>query len=155
MTVKKVFEYILSDVWFCPYSYVTVHNSEKNEVVYRICGKERRRYCRIDSDDYHSIVISPRAMEEIKEILQDKRLYKIRTLESPGNIFDGYTQRFYFSDGKKEMKLDGKNIDCCAGDRGKYPNSNIVIDVLGRIANVLIPEGVDERCFQLCHDYQT
>ena len=41
---------------------------------------------------------------------------------------------------------------CCAGDYKQYPNANILIDILENVATILVPLGVDRRCFLLLPD---
>ena len=147
----KWFEYGLSDAWIWPITNVAVVQADKYFVDYEIYTTEK--YYR-HGLERHTIEISDSTMDKIKAILSDKRLYEIEKLEDPYStvavdIFDGYLHYFYFNNGEQNIVLREGNIVFCRGQYEKCPNTALVIDILEELGKVLIPEGVDEKCFKL------
>lgn len=142
----KWFEYSLSDAWYIPISSVTVLKGEKNTAVFAI-PEDGVQFEPIQNS-LHSRELSGEVMNEIQHILSDDRLYAIDELEFVP-VFDGYKNRFYFSDGKRQIELYGSNIFYCTDDPEAYPNAAVVIEVLEKLGDILTKAGVDPACFKL------
>lgn len=144
----KWFMYTLFNAWAWPLADITVFQTDKFFVEYEIHTAGNRE------PQAGSIEISDSTMDKIKVILSNKRLYEIEKLEDPYttvgvNIFDGYLHYFYFNNGEQNIVLQEGNIAFCRGQYEKCPNTALVIDILEELGKVLIPEGVDEKCFKL------
>jgi hypothetical protein len=113
-----------------------------NAAVYRT--KETRR----DEDGPdHVIILSEETMEEVRKILSEDRLYRLRYLEELEVHWDGvHTYNFYLASDGKEAAYSGRELEYVAGT-GEGPNTDYAFDVLKRLGDVLIPQGVPAVCF--------
>lgn len=147
---NKWFEYVLFDAWYRPLTSVTVLKADKNIVIYGVPDKQFTNL-EPQKNIICTLEISDLAMDKIKSVLNNDSLFMIENLESPIYI-DGYIHKFYFCDGKYHVELTGSNIEACRGEYEKYPCAAMVIDILKKLEEILVPEGVDQRCFMLVED---
>ena len=144
------FNYELSDAWFRPVSSITILTGSENIVTFEVFGEEPVYYRPVQVPA-GSLKISDQTIKQILEALQDRRLADLGEMEHV-SVLDGYSNVFYINNGIQKVNVHGDNMFCCAGDYQQYPNANILIDILENVASVLVPLGVDRRCFLLLPD---
>ena len=95
----------------------------------------------------HFVQISDGAMEAVRQILSEDRLYEPGQPEEPKENWGGiHVYDFFFSDGSRSASYRGAELEYIVG-RKDCPKTNYLFDVLKRIGKVLIPEGVPKECF--------
>lgn len=144
------FNYELSDAWFRPISSVTILTGSENIVTFEVFGGEPVYY-RPDRVPACSLKISDHTIKQIFKVLQDRRLADLAEIEHV-SVLDGYSNAFYINNGIQKVNVHGNNMFCCTGDHKQFPNANTLIDILENVASVLVPLGVDRRCFLLLPD---
>ena len=129
---------------------MTILTGSENIVTFEVFGGEPVYY-RPDRVPACSLKISDYTIKQIFKVLQDRRLADLAEIEHV-SVLDGYSNAFYINNGIQKVNVHGDNMFCCAGDYKQYPNANILIDILENVASVLVPLGVDRRCFLLLPD---
>ena len=115
---------------------------ESNGVFYRM-GKTSRDE---DGPD-HFLQVGDTAMEAVRQILAEDRLYTLEKLETPKENWDGiHIYDFYFATEGRSVCYCGAQLEYVVG-RKDFPKTNYLFDVLKRMGSILIPEGVPEDCF--------
>jgi hypothetical protein len=145
---KTWFAYALQDAWGMELSVVEVRtDSDKKNRVYYWSKTEKKPFYL--SELAKKAELDDAAMEQIKTLLADDRIYEMDELEGPPDIvvMDGYAQDFVFSDGTRKKKIRGYNIRDCKGEYEKCPNSALVLDLLEELSEILVPLGVYKKCF--------
>ena len=95
----------------------------------------------------HFLQVSGAATEAVKKILAEDRLYSLEKLEAPKENWGGiHVYDFFFRDGSRSVYYYGAQLEYVAG-RKDFPKTNYLFDVMKRLGEVLIPEGVPEECF--------
>ena len=113
-----------------------------NGIFYRT-GRTRRD----EGGPDHFLQVSDAAMEAVKKILAEDRIYTLEKLEAPKENWGGiHVYDFFFSDGSRSVYYYGAQLEYVAG-RKDFPKTNYLFDVLKRLGEILIPEGVPEECF--------
>ena len=116
---------------------------EANGVFYRT-GKTRLD----EGGPDHFIRISEGAAEAVRGILAEDRLYALGKLEAPKENRGGiHAYDFFFRDGSRSASYSGVQLEYVAG-RKDFPKTGYLFDVLKRLGEVLIPEGVPKECFR-------
>ncbi|MCR4624619.1 MAG: hypothetical protein K5795_01455 [Lachnospiraceae bacterium] len=62
---------------------------------------------------------------------------------------DGFINEFYVSSENKYYTVEAFNLDTYKPYTKKYPKAAKLIKLLKDLSKVLIPEGVDKRCFKM------
>jgi hypothetical protein len=90
-------------------------------------------------------------MEKVKNIIVESRALEIDDVEKNMDIIccDGYINAFYISNENKYNTVKVFNLDMYKPYINKYPNAAKLIKLLKDLSKILIPEGVDKRCFKL------
>ena len=113
-----------------------------NGVFYRT-GKTRRD----EGGPDHFLQVSGAATEAVKKILAEDRLYSLEKLEAPKENWGGiHVYDFFFRDGSRSVYYYGAQLEYVVG-RKDFPKTNYLFDVMKRLGEILIPEGVPEECF--------
>ena len=95
----------------------------------------------------HFLQVSDAAMEAVKKILAEDRIYALEKLEAPKENWGGiHVYDFFFCDGCRSVYYYGAQLEYVVG-RKDFPKTNCLFDVMKRLGEVLIPEGVPEECF--------
>ena len=92
--------------------------------------------------------ISDAAMKEVRQILSEDRIYALKKLEAPKENWGGvHVYDFFFRSGSRSVYYYGSQLEYVVG-RKDFPKTNYLFDVMRRLGEVLIPEGVPEECFR-------
>ena len=145
-TGKKVFEYRFFGYGGILVSSVALYGGPRPAAVFQADVMKYRET--IDKRNASKLLLTDTAFEQVKAILQNTDVYSIKELDFVP-VLDGYSHIFFFCNGSQEIELEGHNLTYCTNDLGRYPNSSRVIALLNRIGDVLIPLGVDQKCFKL------
>ena len=95
----------------------------------------------------HYLQVSGSAMEAVRQILSEERLYTLEKLETPGGNRGGFhVCDFYFSTEDRSAYYYGAQLEYAFGPKD-FPKLNYLFDVMERLGRVLIPEGVPGECF--------
>lgn len=148
MSERKIFEYSLQDAWNRPISGVTILGDQKNTVLYSVPQDEEEIY---PPPEIKSIEISNEAMNRVKSLIADSKVYEIDDVEDNRDVIclDGYVNAFYVSKEKQYNSITVFNLGTYRYDTRKYPKACKLIKLLKDLSKVLVPEGVDKRCFNL------
>ena len=147
MADRKLFEYGLYDAWHIPISSVTILR-DKNIV---LCSLPRDGAGKFLPQEPKSVEISNEAMEKVKSIITESRVFEIDEVEENMDVFclDGFINEFYVSNENKYYTVEALNLDTYKSYTKKYPMAAKLIKLLKDLSKVLIPEGVDKRCFKM------
>ena len=147
MADRKLFEYSLQDAWKMPISSVTILQ-DQNIVLYSLPIDRAEKF---SPQDPKSVEISNEAMEKVKSIITESRVFEIDEVEENMDIFclDGVINEFYVSNENKDNTVEAFNLSTYKSYTKKYPKSAKLIKLLKDLSKVLVPEGVDKRCFYL------
>lgn len=91
--------------------------------------------------------ISDEAMDSVRRILSEERLYRLGSLELPavaGAVF--HTYDFFFAGDGHMVAYQTVNAEDLLG-KEECPKLNYLFEVMGRLGQVLIPKGVPVDCF--------
>ncbi len=149
MSEKKVFEYNLMDAWHAPIYSVTIPESDQNIVYYAISA--HRLFPDINGE-IKTVEISDKAMEEVRRLISTSKAYEISEVEENKDciVLDGYIQEFYITDGcGGNAIIQAYNLQSYRTNRKIYPKVSSLRKLLKDLSKVLVPEGVDARCFRL------
>ncbi len=136
---KKLFEYSLTDAWHQPYSRVEVFSGDPGVVRFDLYDKGNpivEQELSIDGDS-------------IKQIAQLFRSLSITDLAGPSDILDGCINDFTYYNGEQRIDFQVGNIDDCRKKPELYPEAIQLIEILKQVGKILIPLGVDRKCFAL------
>ena len=147
MADRKLFEYNLQDAWQMPISSVTILQ-DQNIVFYTLPRDGAEKF---PPQDHKSVEISNEAMEKVKSIITESRVFEIDEVEENMDIFclDGVINEFYVSNENKDNTVEAFNLSTYKSYTKKYPKAAKLIKLLKDLSKVLVPEGVDKRCFYL------
>ena len=147
MADRKLFEYNLQDAWQMPISSVTILQ-DQNIVLYSLPIDRAEKF---SPQDPKSVEISNEAMEKVKSIITESRVFEIDEVEENMDIFclDGVINEFYVSNENKDNTVEAFNLSTYKSYIKKYPKAAKLIKLLKDLSKVLVPEGVDKRCFYL------
>ena len=139
-----LFKYTLTDAWHFPLSEFAIFDSEPGYVFYWVQGKDK-----FDLPmDQKSIDLADETIAKIKELIMDLDVTEIEDLEHV-IVMDGYIHEFcYIVDGRK-TECTGYNISYCKEQPKLYPNAMVLIRLLQKLKDILVPLGVDNKCFSL------
>ena len=94
------------------------------------------------------IPISPAVKEAVRQILAQEALYQPEGLEKVSeNWGAAHIYEFYFSDGNRCRSYRGVDLEYLTG-RPAYPTVTFLFEVMSRLGEILIPEGVPAECFR-------
>lgn len=143
------FNFVMKDAWGIPISRVVIPKENPNTVYFETDKEVSYGLWSEEYSSMRSVKISEKAIKQIRELLDDERLYKLEQLESrPDIVFtDGFHYNITFADDKQCVQLQGDNIMACKGEYESCPSTAYIIDLLEKIARVLVTEGVDRDCF--------
>ena len=147
MADRKLFEYSLQDAWKMPISSVTILQ-DQNIVLYSLPIDRAEKF---SPQDPKSVEISNEAMEKVKSIITESRVFEIDEVEENMDIFclDGVINEFYVSNENKDNTVEAFNLSTYKSYTKKYPKAAKLIKLLKDLSKVLVHEGVDKRCFYL------
>ena len=147
MADRKLFEYSLQDAWHMPISCVTILQ-DQNIVIYSLPEDGAGKF---QPQELKSVAISNEAMEKVKNIIAESRVFEIDEVEENMDIFclDGVINEFYVSNENKDNTVEAFNLSTYKSYTKKYPKAAKLIKLLKDLSKVLVPEGVDKRCFSL------
>ena len=148
MSAGKLFEYNLMDAWHLPIYSVTIPESDKNIVYYAISAN--RLFPEINGE-IKTVEISNEAMEEVRKIITASKAFEIDEIEKNKEwaVMDGYINEFYISDGSgSHAVIEAYNLWNFKYDPKTYPKASALKKLLKDLSKVLVPEGVDARCFR-------
>lgn len=145
-----VFGYTLCNAWGGVQNTVKVTDDREPCVVYSFSREGYGTAFGLLQEECR-IGISLVNLEEIARLAVDERLYETETLEEPYGVMflDGFSQEFEFGSGNKHVLASGSNIQACSGDDTHCPHSALMIRVLEKAKQILVPLGVPEECFRL------
>ena len=154
MNSEKLFEYSLHDAWGRPEVSIAVL---REGIALFFVGNSNPHFpapTEPDENGLPSLQLSSEAVSAVIDVLRDSRLYKISNEaikteidRARHGILDGFMQHFYFYNGEQVNQLDGSNLQAYIDDPGKYPSICFLAETIDKIATILIPEGIDARCF--------
>ena len=147
MADMKLFEYSLQDAWHMPISCVTILQ-DQNIVIYSLPEDGARKF---QPQEPKSVAISNEAMEKVKNIITESRVFEIDDVEENMDVLcmDGVINEFYVSGDDKYKTVEAFNLSTYKSYTKKYPKAAKLIKLLKDLSKVLVPEGVDKRCFYL------
>lgn len=148
MSDGKLFEYNLMDAWHAPVYSVTISESDKNVVCYAISA--HRLFPEINGE-IKTVEISDKVMEEVRKIIVASKAFEIDEIEENKEwvVMDGYINEFYISDGSGgHAVIETYNLWYFKYDPKTYPKASALKKLLKDLSKVLVPEGVDARCFR-------
>jgi len=147
MADRKLFEYSLQDAWQMPISSVTILQ-DQNIVLYTLHEDGNKKYL---PPETKSVEISNEVMEKVKNIIIESRVLEIDEVEENMDIccLDGVINEFYVSEDDKYNTVEAFNLSTYKSYIKKYPKAAKLIKLLKDLSKVLVPEGVDKRCFYL------
>ena len=147
MADRKLFEYSLYDAWHMPISCVTILE-DQNIAILSLPRDGDERFLPQESK---SVEISNEAMEKVRNIITESRVFEIDDVEENMDIFclDGFINEFNVSNENKYNTVEAFNLDTYKSYTKKYHKAAKLIKLLKDLSKVLVPEGVDKRCFKL------
>lgn len=147
---ETVFRYSLADAWCREQSRIIVVDGPDGQDVQFFLSRDRVPYG-ISPEDGKRMRISRDALKRIRHVLDDDRLFETEMLEEPYGIavMDGYCQEFELSSLGRHIVAAGDNIQECKGDTKHCPHSVLIAETLGKIKEILVPEGVPGECLSL------
>ncbi len=147
MADRKLFEYSLQDAWHMPISCVTIMG-DQNIVFYSLPRDGAEKFL---PQEPKSVAISNEAMEKVKNIITESRVFEIDEVEENMDILclDGVINEFYVSNENKDNTVEAFNLSTYKSYTKKYPKAAKLIKLLKDLSKVLVPEGVDKRCFKM------
>lgn len=147
MADRKLLEYNLQDAWQIPISSVTILQ-DQNIVFYTLPRDGAEKF---PPQDPKSVEISNETMEKVKNIITESRVFEIDEVEENMDIccLDGVINEFYVSNENKDNTVEAFNLSTYKSYTKKYPKAAKLIKLLKDLSKVLVPEGVDKRCFYL------
>ena len=147
MADRKLFEYSLQDAWHMPISCVTILG-DQNIVIYSLPEDGAGKF---QPQEPKSVAISNEAMEKVKNIITESGVFEIDDVEENMDVLcmDGVINEFYVSGDDKYKTVEAFNLSTYKSYTKKYPKAAKLIKLLKDLSKVLVPEGVDKRCFYL------
>lgn len=148
MSDRKIFEYSLQDAWNRPISGFTILRDQKNTVLFSVQQDDADIY---PPPEIKSVEICNEAMDKVKNIITESRAFEIDDVEDNMDVFclDGVINVFYISNENKINTVEAFNLATYKPYKQKYPKAYKLIKLLKNLSKVLVPEGVDKRCFNL------
>ena len=144
MENSLLFEYTLSNAWGMPVSGFSIFGGDAPSVSFRVRGKGSR----FEPPAYTSVALDADATARIEQLLSGLDVADIEWLEHVV-VMDGYRQDFTYFSGGNEVSFSGSNIAYCKKEPDLYPNAMKMIRLLGELKALLVPLGVDRKCFSL------
>ena len=140
----RIFDYLLTDAWHFPISQVSVFEGDPCWVRFT----QHKGKFSINELSDQDVEIERSIIGRIKDILLEMPSQELEWLQHT-LVEDGFIEEFSYYNGKEVVRLTGYNIWCCLERPELYPNAMKAINVLDRIADVLVPLGVGKQCFAL------
>lgn len=138
-----LFEYGLTDAWGIPIAHVAVFEGSAPYVS-----------CFVKTDGIllpsgeKTVALDTMAIDAIRKTLQCLNVEIIEPLTHVV-VMDGYNQVFKYQNGVTLIEITASNISACRKAPKLYPNAMAMIRAQKKIAKILMPYGVNNKCFAL------
>ncbi len=139
-----LFKYSLNDARSLTLSEIAIFESEPGYVSSFVQGNNDftlpREQKRIDLDSA--------TFDKIRGLISEIKVTELEFLEHV-LVLDGYAQEFSYKVDGREANFVGFNLRYCKDQPALYPNAMVMIRLLQKLKNILVPLGVDKKCFSL------
>lgn len=148
---ERIFECKLYDAWGIPYNAITVYDREKDNVECQVFCTSKTP---LQDAEIIMHTLNQSVIRQITDVISDNpEVFKIEDVE-PSPVLDGCMNEFYFRNGTKNQKIMTCNIwyflkEQRRGDEEEPANAKLILKVYGRIKDILVKHGVDEKYLRI------